>query len=279
MVALNFSARTVAPNASLEPLPSGTYDAIITNSQEKPTKDGQGSYVEFEFTVRHPDPSLNNRKVFDRLNLRNKSQQAVDIAYGTLSAICHVTQRYDIQDTAQLHGIPLKVIVAKVSRDDRPGEFSNDVKGYKDANGNDPGNAGAAAAGPGPGGQPQGGYNGGYPQGNGGYPQGGNGGYSQQGGPAPGHAQQTSDQHVQNGPQGNGAPQGGYPQQQGGPQQGAGGPPAWAGGGNGQGAPQGGGMPQGQGQGAPQGGPGNGMPQGGAPQGGGEAPPPWARPQ
>jgi hypothetical protein len=284
MVALNFSSRTVAPNASLEPVPSGVYDVTVTNTQEKPTKDGQGSYIEFELTIRHPEPSLNNRKLFDRLNIKNKSQQAVDIAYATLSAICHVTQRYDIQDTAQLHGIPFKAVVAKVERNDRPGEFSNEVKGYKDAQGNDPGNPGAASHGPGP--APQGGGQPGY----GGQPNGGqpNGGYSGGQGnaatngqqyqpnpqPGPGQAQQTSDQHYAAGPQG-GAPQGGQP----GPQGGA---PAWA-------QPQGG-APQGQAQ--PQGGqpyqqqqpqPQPGAPQGGQPQAGyapqPEAPPPWAQPQ
>ena len=180
MVALSFNAQGVAPNAALEAIPSGIYDAVMTNSTEKPTKADDGStYIELEYTIRHPDPSLNGRKVFDRLNLNNKkSQQAVDIAYGTLSAICHVTGRLHIADTAQLHGIPLKLVVAKVERQDQKSTFSNDVKGYKDSHGNDPGQSqggqpqgGAPAGTPswannGPqGGQPQGQYNAGQPQG------------------------------------------------------------------------------------------------------------------
>ncbi len=157
MVALNFNSTTVAPNAALEALPSGTYDVMITASEQKPTKDGQGSYIQLEMTVQgQPGPnSMAGRKVFDRLNTNNKSQQAVDIAYATLSAICHVTGRYQIQDTAQLHGIPFKAVVAKVARDDKPGEYSNEVKGYKDAQGNDPGKS--AGGGASQGGAPQGG--------------------------------------------------------------------------------------------------------------------------
>ena len=143
MVALNFNAAGVKPNAALEPLPTGIYNVIITNSQEKPTKAGTGSYIEFEMTVQGGE--FNGRKVFDRLNTNNPNQTAVDIAYGTLSAMCHVTGVLNLQDTAQLHGKPFQAVVSKVPRADQPGSFSNEVKGYKDINGNDPGMAGQVA--------------------------------------------------------------------------------------------------------------------------------------
>jgi hypothetical protein len=277
MVMLNFNAQQVAPNAALDVLPSGVYDVVITNSAEKPTSKSTPSepqsFIEFEMTIRSPDPQLNNRKVFDRLNIKNKNQQAVDIAYATLSALCHVTGRYQIQDTQQLHGVPFKAVVAKVERNDRPGEFSNEVKGYKDAAGNDPGTPGVGQSGAGqqapqpsqppqytngaapqpgytpqPGYAPQPGYGQG-PQGNGQVPQ--QAGYGNQPG-------QHSDQHQMNQPagtqQGNG---------QGNGQQ----PPAWTG--NGQQAP----APQQQ---APQQAPQQAMPP--QPPAGNE-PPPWARPQ
>lgn len=148
MVALNFNAATVAPQAALEPLPSGQYPVIITSTEEKPTRAGDGSYLEIEMTITnyHLDPKLNGRKVYDRLNLRNKNQQAVDIAYSALSAICHVTGMIQLQDSSQLHGRPFVAVVIKKKRDDKPELFSNEVRGYKDINGNDPGAAGAAGA-------------------------------------------------------------------------------------------------------------------------------------
>lgn len=153
MVALNFNAQTVAPNTALEPIPSGTYPAIITGSEEKPTSKGDGHYLQIEYTIQ--GGQYNGRKLNDRLNIKNPSPKAVEIAYGTLSAICHVTNRLQIQDSAQLHGAALQIVVAKVQRDDKPGEYSNDIKGYKDVNGNDPGKAGAAPQGGQP--SPQGG--------------------------------------------------------------------------------------------------------------------------
>lgn len=155
MVALNFSARGVKPNVALEAVPTGMYPVVIVKSEEKPTKAGTGTYIEFEMQIQaspHVDPAYHGRKVFDRLNTNNQNQAAVDIAYATLSAICHVTGVLDMTDTQQLHGRPFVAVVQKKIRDDlpppAPGEkderpYSNEIKGYKDMNGNDPGFAGA----------------------------------------------------------------------------------------------------------------------------------------
>ncbi|QIG68932.1 DUF669 domain-containing NTP-binding protein [Rhizobium phage RHph_Y55] len=143
MVAINFNASTVKPNVALEAIPSGLYPVIITNTQEKPTKNGQGSYIEVEMTVQGGE--FANRKIFDRLNIRNNNQTAVDIAYATLSAICHVTGVLNMTDTVQLHGRPFQAVVSKIPRDDRPDQMTNEVKGYKDVNGNDPGFSGTVA--------------------------------------------------------------------------------------------------------------------------------------
>jgi hypothetical protein len=146
MVSLNFNAATVDPNTAFEALPSGQYPVIITASQQKPTANGQGSYLELEMTVQGGE--FNGRKVFDRLNLQNKNQQTVEIAYRTLSAICYVTGVLQVQDSSQLHGKPFIAVVTKRRREDRPNEelYSNDVRGYKDINGNDPGKQGGTGS-------------------------------------------------------------------------------------------------------------------------------------
>lgn len=128
MAAINFDATTVAPNASFDPLPAGWYNANITGSEMKPTKDGSGAYIQLELTVL--DGQFANRKVFDRLNVQNSSQVAQEIAYATLSSICHATGVIQVQDTSQLHGIPIEV---KLSVQAASGDYeaSNKVKGYR----------------------------------------------------------------------------------------------------------------------------------------------------
>ena len=140
MVALNFNASQVAPQRALEPLPTGQYPVVITATEEKPTRAGDGAYLEIEMTITNaPDAKFNGRKVYDRLNLKNKNAQAVEIAYSTLSAICYVTGQIQVQDSAQLHGKPFIAVVIKKERNDEPGTFNNEVLGYKDIYGNDPG--------------------------------------------------------------------------------------------------------------------------------------------
>lgn len=203
MVAINFNAAGVKPNAALEAIPTGMYPVVITGSQEKPTKAGTGSYIEFEMQIQnHPsvDPAYHGRKVFDRLNINNPNQQAVDIAYATLSAICHVTGVLQMTDTQQLHGRPFVAVVQKKPRDDQPDQMTNEVKGYKDMNGNDPGFSGNQGGGNGGGGQP------GWANGNN------------------NPAQQQNNQQVQQQPQNTQQPQQGQDQGNNG-----GGAPSWAG--------------------------------------------------
>lgn len=143
MVQLNFDASTVAPNTGFEPVPEGWYNVAIRESEIKPTKDGEGAYLQLKAIV--IDGPHANKPIFIRLNVQNKNKQAVDIAYGELSAICHVTGVYRVQDSSQLHNIPFQVRVVVTKGEN--GNSGNDVKAYKDAMGNDPGKAGAAPAG------------------------------------------------------------------------------------------------------------------------------------
>ena len=144
MVALNFNAREVAPNATLEPLPTGWYPVMIVGSVNKENSKKTGSFLELELQVLSGEHA--NRKAYERLNLDNPNEVAVNIARGTLSAICHVTGVLDAQDSQQLHGIPFQALIKKVERNDKPGQFGNQIDGYRDQNGNEPGKAGGTQA-------------------------------------------------------------------------------------------------------------------------------------
>jgi hypothetical protein len=139
MVQLNFDANQVAPNTGFEPVPEGWYNVAISESEMKPTKDGAGAMLVLKMSI--IDGPHTGKPIFTRLNLQNANQQAVDIAYGELSAICHVTGVFQVADSSQLHGIPFQVKVnVRKGTDDKGNSFeSNDVKGYKDAAGNEPG--------------------------------------------------------------------------------------------------------------------------------------------
>ena len=135
MATMNFDANDVEPRKAFDPIPAGKYVCVITESEEKETKKGDGSYL--QLTVQVIEGEYENRKLWDRLNLNNPNDQAVAIARSTLSAICRATGVMMLTDSAQLHDIPF---VAKISqvKNKESGEMTNEIKGYEPKSGATP---------------------------------------------------------------------------------------------------------------------------------------------
>lgn len=137
MTELNFDARNVDPQQTFEPLPAGWYNFMIVESEMRPTRNQDGSYL--QFTLKVVDGEYAGRQVFDRMNLQNPNPVASEIGYRRLSAYCHATGVIQLQNSQQLHGIPFK---ARVNvRTDSTGQYdpSNEVKGVKHINDNEGG--------------------------------------------------------------------------------------------------------------------------------------------
>lgn len=133
MATLNFDASQVPTDfGNIDPVPAGWYNAAVDESEMKPTKDGSGAYLNIRFTIL--DGQYVNRKFYTRMNLRNSNPTAQEIAYKQLSALAHAVNVLHVQDSSQLHGIPLKVKV-KV-RKDSTGQYEdqNEVTAYKNIN-------------------------------------------------------------------------------------------------------------------------------------------------
>lgn len=129
MAVLNFDATQVDPATEFKPLPAADYKVAIVESENKPTKNGKGSYLQCKLQVL--DGEFKGRTLFERLNLDNPNGQAVEIAKKTLSAICHSVGVMQPRDSSELHNRPMIAAVAVKPRDDKPGEFSNEIKAYK----------------------------------------------------------------------------------------------------------------------------------------------------
>jgi hypothetical protein len=122
-----FDANTVDPATDFEPLPADKYLAVITNSEMKETKNGNGHFLELAFQV--VDGQYKNRMLWSRLNLDNPNRQAVQIAQGELSAICRAVGVMQPKDSIELHNLPLLVTVKCKKRDDT-GDVVNEIRGY-----------------------------------------------------------------------------------------------------------------------------------------------------
>ena len=123
-----FNATEVEPTTSFEAIPAGKYLAAITASEMKPTKAGNGTYLQLAFTILEGEHK--NRILWARLNLNNPNATAVKIARSELSAICHAVGVMTPADSCELHNIPL-VLVVKVKRREDTDELVNEVKGYE----------------------------------------------------------------------------------------------------------------------------------------------------
>ena len=129
MATLNgFDARQVEPTSAFDAIPSGKYNAAITDSELKPTKNGSGKYLQLTFTI--IEGEYKNRILWSRLNLENPNATAVKIARSELSAICRATGVMTPRDSAELHNLPLVITVKTKKRDDT-GDLTNEIKGYE----------------------------------------------------------------------------------------------------------------------------------------------------
>jgi len=136
-----FDASGIEPTTDFEVIPAGHYTAEITNSEMRPNSKQTGEFLWLEFTVL--DGSFAGRKLWAQLNLVNPSQQAVEIAQRELSAICHAVGKLRVQDSIELHNIPLEINV-KVKNSPEYGP-QNIIRGYKALGGNSRGQMTPAA--------------------------------------------------------------------------------------------------------------------------------------
>ena len=126
MSTLNFNANEVEPSTGFDPIPAGKYQAIIIESEMKPTRTGNGQYLQSGFEI--IDNEYKGRRVWARLNLENSNPDAVRIARADLSAICRAVNILQPRDSVELHNIPLTITVrCKKNQND---EIVNEIKGY-----------------------------------------------------------------------------------------------------------------------------------------------------
>ena len=124
-----FDATTVDPSGSFEPIEAGEYKAMIVEATNKPTKNGQGSYLELKYQIL--EGQYAKRNLWLRLNLKNPSVKAVEWAKRDLSAICHAVNVLRPKSKDAILNIPHLIRVTKDAKKDSPGEYENNFKGWK----------------------------------------------------------------------------------------------------------------------------------------------------
>lgn len=109
------------------PMPAGQYQARVIASDEYENKKKNGRIIELTWQI--DGPSHANRKIWQRINYIHKSQTAQGIGQRQLKQIGEAMGKFPIGDTADLHGIPVNVMV--VVKNDPGYEPSNEIKRVK----------------------------------------------------------------------------------------------------------------------------------------------------
>ncbi len=107
MASLNFKASSIQieeRTTSYGPLPAGEYEMMVVKSTTKPTKSGNGSYLELEMHIISGEHT--GRRHWERLNLDNPSLQTVKIAEEQLARLCVALGLDEVDDSDQLHDKP-----------------------------------------------------------------------------------------------------------------------------------------------------------------------------
>jgi hypothetical protein len=114
------------------PIPAGPVIAQITTSGYKQTKAKTGNYLQLIWKV--ISGKYAGRTLFDNLNLDNPNPIAVEIANKSLNSICQACEKVGVQDSEELHGIPVELTLS-VTPATSTQPASNNIKAYKKVDG------------------------------------------------------------------------------------------------------------------------------------------------
>ena len=140
MAQLKFNAAEI-DTTSRDAIPSGTYEAVVTASEMKATKNGLGMGINLTFEILSDGPAK-GRKVFAWINYEHPKVEAQRIGREELASLCKAVGVTDLDDTVQLHNLPLLVTIGL----DKNDPTRNVVKAYKPKTGNGQGAGNGSAA-------------------------------------------------------------------------------------------------------------------------------------
>ena len=124
MARINFNAAEIE-TTSRDAIPTGIYEAVVTDSEMRATKSGLGMGINLTFEILTEGPAK-GRKVFSWINYEHPKVEAQRIGREELASLCKAVGVTELNDTAQLHNLPLMITVGI----DRNDPTRNVVKKY-----------------------------------------------------------------------------------------------------------------------------------------------------
>lgn len=123
-----FNAKESEKMGGFEPIPAAWYLAEVVKSEMKDTAAGTGKYLTCQMKVLEGE--YEGRYLFNLLNLVNPNNQTVEIAQKELASMCEACGLDEIEDSTELHGIPMAVrVIIKAASSKYPAK--NEIKAYR----------------------------------------------------------------------------------------------------------------------------------------------------
>jgi hypothetical protein len=117
-------------NDGFKPIPAADYLAKIVESDYLVNSKKTGKYLKLKFEILKGE--FKGRFIWTNLNLENPSQVTVEIAQKELATLCRACGKSVIQDSQEIHGIPITMKVKiKPAKGDYPA--GNEPAGYSPA--------------------------------------------------------------------------------------------------------------------------------------------------
>jgi len=121
-----FHADAVDPRMSdFTPIPEGVYKLEVTESDNVPTKAGDGEIIKLTYRVLEGEHE--GATIWHNINYINKSPKAQEIGQREFSALCHAVGELSVTETEQLH---FKPFTAKVGIETASGHNPTTQKPY-----------------------------------------------------------------------------------------------------------------------------------------------------
>lgn len=125
---IGFNAQGVDTRDEFSPLPAGSYNVIITDTEVRQTKNGSGTYLSLKMEIQSGE--FHGRKLFHNITLSNQNLTAVSIGQKHLAQICHAIGIMQVNDSSELHYKPL-IAVVRIRKGDGQYGDSNEVQRYE----------------------------------------------------------------------------------------------------------------------------------------------------
>jgi len=136
MAQLPQSANTQENNSTggFDVVPEGEYVVAVTKSEWRNAKSNpDNKMIYMEITIQEGEHK--GQKLFERLNLINSNPVAVKIANQTMNKICTACLLSDVEDTEELHGIPMTAVVEINENEGTDFPPQNVIKNYSPVDG------------------------------------------------------------------------------------------------------------------------------------------------